>query len=102
MIKAEGEVGFGHRNELAFLSIPAGNGTPRPHAKHQRLLRQWNRGGPGESERAEVGHGGDRAARRSWRQATLARQLHKFGIATDQFLQRVLLRLTQHWNEHAI
>src|SRR5690348_12563356 len=49
MIEAEGEICFHHGHELSFACIPAWHLASSSHAQHNRLLRQWNRRGPGQS-----------------------------------------------------
>ena len=70
VIETQRHVGFHDRHELAFGFVPIGHPAGGAHAQDQRLLRQRDRGRPGETEGAEVRDGGNRTARGIHREAS--------------------------------
>jgi len=80
MIEAQREVRFHHRHEPVFARVPTGYAPGCADAEHQRLFRQRDGRRPGQSERAEIRHGGNGTARHFRRELALPGQFDQFVV----------------------
>ena len=101
MIEAQREVRFHHRHEPVLARVPTGCAPGGADAEHQRLFRQRDGRGPGQSERAKVRHSGNGTTRHFRRQLALPRQFDQFVVRPDQIFQRPFVRAAKDGNQHA-
>lgn len=102
VVEAEGEFGFGDRDELLYFLAPMGDFAAGTEAENEVLLGQRNGRGPDDAEGAEVGDGGDAGTIDVVGKAAGAGLLDEFVVGGHQFDERSLFDFAQRGDHDAV